>query len=192
MFVTSDYNKVAIESGKFKYKFFVNNRDNYENEMDFVKKLNTLILRFSEDLADKGLVVKTYNSCIKNVRKEILAKQWGPFSLETIRKTPGILMIDTDFDEFNPNRNNWIYFHFIRDQRFKKNRGNSFTIEEAEELFDRLSEIIAKDNNDIFKEVKTILIKEKAKRIGKAVAKEIGNCAIGISADKFLNILIKL
>ena len=69
MFITSDYNKVEVENGKFKYKFFLNNRDIYENQRDFVKELNLLIYRFSEDLSNKGLVVKTYDSNIKKVRK---------------------------------------------------------------------------------------------------------------------------
>lgn len=184
MLITSNYKE--IEKGKFKYVFFLNNKDDYENKRDFVKELNILIERFSENLANQGLVIKSYNSSIRNVRKEILDKPWTPFRLEAIKKTPGILMLDTDFDEFNPNRNNWIYFYFIRDQRFKENRGNSFTIEEAEELFDKIAEIIIKEEDDIFKKIKSILGKEKAKGIGKTVAKEIVNCAISISADKFL------
>lgn len=187
MFITSNYKE--IEKGKFKYAFFLNNKDDYENKRDFVKELNILIERFSEDLDNKGLVVKSYNSSIRNVRKEILDKPWNPLRLETIKKTPGILMIDTEFAEFNPNKNNWIYFYFIRDQRFKKNRGNSFTIEEAEELFDKLSEIIIKEEDNIFKKVKVILAKEKTKRIGKVVAKEVVSCGISISADKFLNLI---
>ena len=39
MFITSDYNKVEVEKGKYKYKFFLNNRDDYEKERDFVKEL---------------------------------------------------------------------------------------------------------------------------------------------------------
>lgn len=187
MFITSNYKE--IEKGKFKYAFFLNNKDDYENKRDFVKELNILIERFSEDLANKGLVVKSYNSSIRNVRKEILDKPWNPRRLETIKKTPGILMIDTEFAEFNPNKNNWIYFYFVRDQRFKKNRGNSFSIEEAEELFDKLSEIIIKGDDNIFKKVKVILAKEKTKRIGKAVAKEVVSCGMSISADKFLNLI---
>ena len=192
MFVTSDYNKVEVEKGKCKYKFFLNNRDSYENERDFVKELNILIFRFSEDLSNKGLVVKTYDSSIKKVRKEILDKPWKPYRLETIKKTPGMLMIDTDFNTFNPNKDNWIYFYFIRDQRFKRNRGNSFTIEEAEELFDKLSEIIAKDSGNVFEKVKKILFIEKTKRVGGFITKEGISYGIGISADKFLNILKKI
>lgn len=190
MFTTSNYKE--IEKGKFKYAFFLNNRDDYENKRDFVKELNILIERFSEDLANKGLVVKSYNSSIKNTRKEILSKPWNYYRLKTINKTPGMLMIDTDFSKFNPNKNNWIYFYFIRDQRFRENRGNSFTIEETEELFDKLSKLIIKEDEDIFKKVKLELIKEKAKRIGTPVVKEVVNCAISMSADKFLNLIDKL
>ena len=175
MFVTSDYNEVGVEKGKFKYKFFLNNRDSYENERDFVKELNILISRFSEDLSNKGLVVKTYDTSIKKVRKEILDKPWKPYRLETIRKTPGILMIDTDFDTFNPNKNNWIYFYFIRDQRFN-----------------RLSEIIVKDNGNVFEKVKKFLFIERTKVVGRLLTKEGITYGIGLSADKFLNILNKI
>ena len=192
MFITSDYNKVEVENERFKYKFFLNNRDIYENQRDFVKELNLLIYRFSEDLSNKGLVVKSYDSNIKKVRQEILDKPWKSYRLKTIRKTPGILMIDTDFNTFNPDKDNWIYFYFIRDQRYKENRGNSFTIEEAEKLFDKLSEIIANDNGNVFEKVKKNLFVERTKRVGGFIAKEGISYEIAISADKFLNILNKI
>lgn len=190
MFVTSNYKK--IKKGEFQYSFFLNNRDSLENRIDFVQELNILIERFSRDLDDRGLIVKSYDSDIEKVRKQILDKPWNPRRLETIRKTPGILMIDTDFDVFNPNRDNWIYFYFIRDQRFKRNRGNGFTIEEAEELFDKLAELIIENEFNIFKEVKRMLVKEKAGRIGKVVIGELMSYGIGISADKLLRIINKI
>ena len=171
MFVTSNYKK--IKKGDFQYSFFLNNRDCLENRRDFVQELNILIERFSRDLDDKGLIVKSYDSDIEKVRKEILDKPWNPRRVETIRKTPGILMIDTEFETFNPNKDNWLYFYFIRDQRFRKNRGNSFTIEEAEELFDKLSELIVKNDSNIFKEVKKILIHKKTERVGEVVLGEL-------------------
>ena len=190
MFITSNYKE--IEKGRYKYSFFLNNKDDYESRIDFVKELNILIERFSENLANRGLVVKAYNSSIKNVRKEILDKPWPRFRLETIKKTPGILMIDTDFAKFNPNKNNWIYFYFIKDQRYKKNRGNIFTIEEADELFDRIAELIINEEENIFKKIKIMLINDKVKGFGKTVAKEFVNCGISISADKFLNLINRL
>lgn len=187
MFVTSNYKK--IKKGDFKYSFFLNNRDCLENRRDFVRELNILIERFSRDLDDKGLIVKSYDSDIEKVRNEILDKPWNPRRLETIRKTPGILMIDTEFDTFNPNKDNWLYFYFIRDQRFNANKGNSFTIEEAEELFDKLSELISKNESNIFKEIKKMLRHEKVRKIGKEVEKELTSYGIGVSADKLLNII---
>lgn len=67
-------------------------------------------------------------------------------------------MIDTDFKDFNPNKNNWLYFYFIRDERYKNNREKSYTIEEAEELFDKLAKIITQTDCNIYKEVKDISI----------------------------------
>lgn len=67
-----------------------------------MQELNILIERFSRDLDDRGLIVKSYDSDIEKVRKQILDKPWKPRRLETIRKKPGILMIDIDFNVFNP------------------------------------------------------------------------------------------
>lgn len=190
MFVTSNYKK--IKKGDFQYSFFLNNRDCLENRRDFVQELNILIERFSRDLDDKGLIVKSYDSDIEKVRKEILDKPWNPRRVETIRKTPGILMIDTEFDTFNPNKDNWLYFYFIRDQRFRENKGNSFTIEEAEELFDKLSELIIKNDSNIFKELKKMLRHEKVGRASETVIGELISYGIGISADKLLRIINKI
>ncbi len=190
MFVTSNYKK--IKKGDFQYSFFLNNRDCLENRRDFVQELNILIERFSRDLDDKGLIVKSYDSDIEKVRKEILDKPWNPRRVETIRKTPGILMIDTEFDTFNPNKDNWLYFYFIRDQRFRENKGNSFTIEEAEELFDKLSELIIKNDSNIFKELKKMLRHEKVGRSSETVIGELISYGIGISADKLLRTINKI
>lgn len=190
MFVTSNYKK--IKKGEFKYSFFLNNRDSLENRRDFVQELNILIERFSRDLDDRGLIVKSYDSDIEKVRKEILNKPWNSRRLETIKKTPGILMIDTDFDAFNPNRNNWLYFYFIRDQRFRRNKGNSFTIEEAEELFDKLAELIINNESNIFKEIKRMLVQEKGRTTRKVFTRELVSYGIGIGADKLLEIISKI
>jgi hypothetical protein len=190
MFVTSNYKK--IKKGEFQYSFFLNNRDSLENKIEFVQELNILIERFSRDLDDKGLIVKSYDSDIEKVRKEILDKPWNYRRLETIKKTPGILMIDTEFDVFNPNKDNWLYFYFIRDQRFRKNRGNSFTIGEAEELFDKLAELISRNEANIFKEIKKMLIHQKSERLRDVVIEELVSYGIGISADKLLNIIKKI
>ena len=193
MFITSNYE--IIKKGTYKYAFFLNYKDDYEKQRDFVKELNILIERFSEELDKYGLIVKSYNSTIKSVRKEILDKPWPKYRIETIKKTPGMLMIDTDFAEFNPNKNNWIYFYFIRDQRFKKNRGNSFTIEEAEELFEKLAEMIIEGKENIFKEVKTMLRTKKVKKItgkvGEVIGQEMINYGIALSAEKLLELINK-
>ena len=190
MFTTNKYKEV--KKGEYKYVFYLNNRDVFESKRDFVIELNILIERFSRELEDKGLIVKTYDADIEKVRQDILDKPWNPLKLKTINKTPGMLMIDTDFEEFNPNKHNWLYFYFIRDQRYKRNIGNSYTIEEAEELFNKLAEIITKTDCNVYKEVKKMRIKEKAKRIGTVVMEEVVSYGTGISADKFLEVINKI
>lgn len=190
MFITNKYEEV--EKGKYKYIFYLNNRDYLENKRDFVMELNILIERFSRELEDKGLIVKTYDADIEKVRRDILDKPWKPHRLKVINKTPGMLMIDTDFKDFNPNKNNWLYFYCIRDQRYKNNREKSYTIEEAEELFDKLAKIITQTDCNIYKEVKEMMWKEREKHIGKIFIKELINYEIGISADKLFNIVDKI
>lgn len=186
MLITNKYTKV--EKGEYKYVFYLNNRDYIENKRDFVKELNYLIERFSRELDDKGLIVKTYDSDIEKVRQEILDKPWPYLKRKDIQKTPGILMIDTDFKEFNPNKNNWIYFYFIRDQRYKNNN-NEFTIEEAEKLFDVLAQLIVNDNCNIFKEVKKYTRKETRRQLLENGKEELISYGITITADKLFNIL---
>ena len=97
-------------------------------------------------------------------------------------------MLDKDFNQFNPNKDNWIYFYFCKDQRYRNNIGNEYTVDEAEELFDKLAEIITKNACNIFQKVKKFVLMNKSKRIGKVILKEAVNCAIGISADRFFDI----
>lgn len=187
MITTNKYTKV--EKGEYRYVFYLNNRDYIENKRDFVKELNYLIERFSRELDDKGLIVKTYDSDIEKVRQQILDKPWPYLKRKDIQKTPGILMIDTDFKDFNPNKNNWIYFYFIRDQRYKNNRNNEFTIEEAERLFDVLAQLIVNEDCNIYKEVKKYTRKEKRKQLIEHGKNELISYGITITADKLFNIL---
>ncbi len=167
MFTATNYSK--IEKGKYKSIFYLNNRDHFEIERDFVKELNILIERFSRDLEDSALVVKAYEGDIANVRKEILSKPWKQKDLKNIHKTPGLLMIDVDFKEFNPNQNNWIYFYFLREVRDKNNRENAYTIEEAETFFIELAEVIKNTHSNLFKEVKALVAKQNIKGNAKKV-----------------------
>lgn len=187
MLTTNKYTNV--EKGDYKYVFYLNNRDYIENKRDFVRELNYLIERFSRELDDNGLIVRTYDSDIEKVRQEILDKPWPEYRKKDIQKTPGILMIDTDFKDFDPNKNNWIYFYFIRDQRYKNSANNEFTIEEAEKLFDVLAQLIVNGNCNIYKEVKKYTRKEKRKQLLEKGKDELISYGITITADKLFNIL---
>jgi hypothetical protein len=45
-------------------------------------------------------------------RKEVLAKNWTPRELEEVCRSPSLLVISKDFDEFSPRADPWLILHF--------------------------------------------------------------------------------
>ena len=72
--------------------------DYIEAQSQFVRDLDQELERFARKLGDSAAVVKPFTGDIDAVRSQVLDKNWTESELLEVRNTPGLLMINQDFD----------------------------------------------------------------------------------------------
>lgn len=110
MWITHSY--VGTTRNGVKCLFFLLLEDYIEEQTQFARELNLELERFARNLGKFGAVVKPFSGDIERAKDNILDKNWTQKQLEEVRKTPALLMIGTDFDDFDPQEDQWVLFNF--------------------------------------------------------------------------------
>jgi len=142
--------------GKFRYSFFLLFEDYIQAQSSFAREFDLRLERFARNLRDDGVVVRPFLGDIERTRSDILSKNWTEKEKNQFRNTPGLLVIDTDFDEFNPREHRWLYLNF-GGQIFD----SPVEIDEYKDILESLAEIVANPEGDFFKEALPIVRKLK-------------------------------
>ena len=145
MHITTQYVGTFFE--KSKCAFYLLYEDYIETQTEYVKKLEQVLYRFARNLKENGGVVKPFLEDIEKAKIDILSKNWTEREKQNFLKTPGMLMINVDFNTFNPKKNKWIYFNF---------NPKNCNIDEVDELLKNICNVINNEKHDIFKEVKKV------------------------------------
>ncbi len=109
MWITHSY--VGTTRNGVKCLFFLLLEDYIEEQTQFARELNLELERFARNLGKFGAVVRPFSGDIEHAKENILDKNWTQEQLEEVRKTPALLMIGTDFDDFDPQENQWVLFN---------------------------------------------------------------------------------
>jgi len=109
MWITHNY--VGTTRNGVRCLFFLLLEDYIEEQSKFARELSLELERFARNLGDYGAVVRAFAGDIEQARQGVLQKSWTPEQLEEIQKTPALLMISTDFDEFDPQEHPWVLFN---------------------------------------------------------------------------------
>ena len=96
---------------------------------------------------------------IKEINNNILKKNWTKNQLEIIKNTPGMLMINVKFSEFDPQKHEWIYFSLHEENNLK----------EIENLFRGLAEIVKKGDDNLFEEAFQLKQKQRVKKLANTI-----------------------
>ncbi len=145
MVITHTY--LSATSGRYSYLFFLLLRDDVEEELEFSKRLMASLERFARNLKSEAALVRPFTPDIQATRGQVLDKPWSDRAEREILKTPSLLMIDRDFDEFDPNVHSWLHIRI--------------PLQEREAETDRLltalaSLIISGPHDDIFRRAHSI------------------------------------
>lgn len=138
--------------GKFRYSFYLLFEDYIQTQSSFAREFDLLLERFARDMREEGVVVRPFLGDIESTRQHVLDKEWTKQELRQLGQTPGLLIIDKDFDEFNPREHRWLYLNFggkVFDSRV--------SIEDYEDVLARLAELVANPQSDFFQEALPIV-----------------------------------
>lgn len=180
MYLTHSF--VAIKKGHLDYLFFYLTEDYIQEQTELRKRIDPLLEGFGRQLLDKGALVKAFDKDISSTKEEVIDKWKQQENLHDIvffkdnKHTPGLLMVNKDFEEFNPKDDQWLYISF-RD--FMDDFGN-FKIFELQQLLTTFAEICNSDK-DLFEEAKSYIRKNEAVEAHKIL--EIKPGIFGISLD---------
>jgi hypothetical protein len=109
MRITHSYLGVGL--GGARYLFFLLYQDYLEAEATLSRELNVELQRFARNLKGFGAVVAPFAGDAEASRQHVLNKRWPADAAAMLRRTPALLMIDIDFDEFDPSRHRWAAIH---------------------------------------------------------------------------------
>lgn len=133
--------------GKFRYSFYLLWEDLFQTRLSFVQDFDLLLQRFARDLREDGVVVQPFPNDIDTTRQHVLGKRWTEEESKQLMETPGLLVIDKDFDEFNPRQHKWVYLAFGREVVDSR-----ASIKDYEDVLAALVKLAANPQSDFFED----------------------------------------
>jgi hypothetical protein len=94
--------------------FFLLFEDYIDAQRGLSDEVKAELERFARNLGDAGALVAPFPGDVPTTQGNVLNKHWTEEERHELHETPAMLMIDTDFDAFDPRRHSWILFHFDR------------------------------------------------------------------------------
>lgn len=141
MFITTRF--IGTKKDGMNYLLFLLTEDYIESHRRMTEDLEPLLRKFARDIGETGALVRPFRGDEEATKRDILSKDWNEKEKRRIEHTPGILVIDVDFDEFNPRSKRWLHFS-LRDSM---SRYGEVSIFELEELLSILAEACRSGEN---------------------------------------------
>lgn len=110
MYITHSY--LGVTQQGFKCLFLLLVKDYIDEETAFFRSLEPYLQRFARNLGDAGSLVRPFKGDIETTQSDVLDKRWAAEEKKQIIRTPGLLMIDQDFDIFDPREHPWVHIYF--------------------------------------------------------------------------------
>jgi hypothetical protein len=170
MWITHSY--LGTTRGDVRCLFFLLHEDYIEAQSGLSDRVRQEIERFARNMGTFGAVVAPFTGDVESTRQHILDKPWSDADREKIRQTPAMLMIDQDFDDFDPREHRWVILHLGGDE------GDAGLFRS---LMQKLVEALPEQNSDPF-----YLISEALQKRDIAAATEMIELkpgAFGVSID---------
>ena len=105
MWITHSY--LGTNKNGVRCLFFLLFKDYIEAEKDFSTALTHELERFARNMGNFCAVVQPFSGDAEVTRKHILDKNWTDKQREMAEDTPSLLVIDQDFNDFDPSIHSW-------------------------------------------------------------------------------------
>src|SRR5579872_6295386 len=101
------------EIGRFRYLFFAIFADYTDFRRPFIREFRDVYLeKLARDLGTSGKVVQPFEGDIEATRHDVASKEWTAQELDQVSRSPSLLVISKDFEEFSPRTDPWLVLHF--------------------------------------------------------------------------------
>ena len=174
MWLTTSF--LDIQRGETEHLFFLLTDGYIEDNATIAASLEPLLQKFARDLGASGAVVRAFPPDVEQAKNSVLAKNWAAGQRTQIRKSPGLLILDVDFAQFDPQRDQWLHIS-LRDAM---DRHGHVEIFELEEFFSQLAQA-CRDDDGVFEVVKRNARRQALREVAASV--DIRPGAFGVSFD---------
>jgi hypothetical protein len=185
MFITHSY--IGSVMGDFRCLFFLLIEDYIEEQTQFMRELNLYLEKFARDLKEAAPLWRPFQGDIERTRDEFLRKNWTFQQRHEIEKTPAILMINVDFNDFDPQIHPW--FHFSFGGRFREGLPGAYKVGD---ILNGLAEIVKDSNQDIFKGASLLKTDFKLADAAEVFEAKPGVFGFSIDLKKSADLVLKL
>jgi len=141
MFITTRF--IGMRKDGMNYLFLLLTEDYIESHRRMTEDLEPLLRKFARDLGETGALVRPFRGDEEVTKQDILFKDWKEKEKRRLEQTPGILVIDVDFDEFSPRSNHWFHIS-LRDAM---SQYGDVSVFELQELLSTLAESCRRGEN---------------------------------------------
>ena len=145
MHVTHSF--LGTTRGDFGCLFFLLLEDYVQVQTQFFQELDLYLERFARQLGDASAVVRPFVGDIEHAHESVLQKPWSQEQLAGFG-TPSLLMIDKDFDEFDPREHAWVILNFGPGKATTERELGS--VEEVGQLLTEIASAVTSREDGIF------------------------------------------
>jgi hypothetical protein len=147
---------------------------------DSGRAFERMLGRLGRDLRKTGVVVVAFAGDDDAVAADVLNKEWDESQRAAIARRPGLLIIDKNFDDFDPTVDN--YFHI--NLRTIYNTDGTLNEKMAEDLLVGLDQVFS-DEQDMFYKLNDMKIVARRQRLLSAVNLRPSFYGLGIDVREF-------
>lgn len=173
MLVTHRY--LGVTKGDYRCLFFLVIEDYIEEQLAFSREFDLHLERFARNLGDAAVLVRPFKGDIEQAHADVLGKPWTKPENNRIARTPGLLMINVGFDEFDPQEHSWLHISF------GNQRDAIGHPAEAAAVLKQLATVVTKNNVDLFDRAQAVVKKHELRKLGDLFEAKPG--AFGFSVD---------
>lgn len=169
MWITHSY--IGTNRNGAGYLFFLLFKDYLDEEKTFAGAVGMELERFARNMQNYSAVVRPFRGDVESTHKQVLHKSWSCNEKKIIIDTPLLLIIDQDFDNFDPVRHRW---------RSIKLSSESGEAAKLRSLLDKITSALG-ENDDIFALIDKAVRASDASAVYDAVTLRPG--FMGVSVD---------
>jgi len=185
VFITHSY--AGTLQGKYRCIFYYLLEDDVEAQSTFVRELDLQLEEMGRHLKDSAAVVRPFSRDIEAARQHVLSKHWTTEELERVSDTPGLLMINVDFDAFDPRAHSWLHLGFGGAVRTGTTPAAEYSA-----LLGALANAIRRTNEDVFKVARSVIQEAGLKDAAEVFEAKPGILGISIDLEEGAALLDKL